>query len=91
MRCPKCNEMDHEPDALFCHACGKRLRKNKFMSFFEKHASTIGVFWMWAGLAFIIIGTVGFALNGIFVGAICTIIGISMMGLSAFLLDKFDP
>lgn len=25
MKCPKCNELNHEPGAMFCHACGERI------------------------------------------------------------------
>lgn len=28
-QCPKCNETNHAPDAVFCHVCGCRLSVNK--------------------------------------------------------------
>lgn len=29
MKCPKCNETDHEPTAKYCHVCGTSLAKGK--------------------------------------------------------------
>ena len=34
MKCPKCNTIDHEPDAKYCHKCGTELEN---VSTFSRH------------------------------------------------------
>lgn len=81
--CPNPNcQADNPNDARYCHMCGQKLHKNKFVAFLKSYKGELLCGIGLLGMILLILGALGFAT---FTNAI---LGSIMMATSIFFLDQ---